>query len=54
MANLIKRLINKLMPTITKVVVTYSDGSTQELDAPKVFTQNIILAPGESAQINAQ
>lgn len=37
------------MPTITKVVVTYSDGSTQELDAAAV----VAAATPTEAQVQA-
>ena len=44
------------MPTISKVVVTYSDGTTQELDyvAPVTPTQVIEVTAGDTVEIIAK
>lgn len=42
------------MPTITKIVVTYSDGSAQEIDAPVAVTLSTVTltAPEGNLTVN--
>jgi hypothetical protein len=47
-------LIKHTMPKITKITVSYEDGSTQELGAPVVPTQTVTLTAGQTLEVTAQ